>query len=33
LASANGTNERSLEVPMPRREGATRMEDDFVHPN
>jgi CRP-like cAMP-binding protein len=32
-ASANGTNERSLEVPIPRREGAARMEDDFVHPN
>lgn len=33
LASANGMNERSLEVPMLRRERAMRVTDDSVHPN
>ena len=32
-ASANATNERSLEVPMPRRDWATQIKDDSVHPN
>jgi CRP/FNR family transcriptional regulator, anaerobic regulatory protein len=31
LASANGTNERSLEVPMPQRDWATQIKDDSVH--
>jgi CRP/FNR family transcriptional regulator, anaerobic regulatory protein len=33
LASANGMNERSLEVPMPERDRATRIKDASVHPN
>jgi CRP-like cAMP-binding protein len=33
LTSANATNERSPEVPMPRKDWATQIKDDFVHPN
>ena len=33
LTSANATNERSLEVPMPRKDWTTQIKNDSVHPN